>query len=105
MNLYDKILPLADEWDGRAACRDRPELDLFPPNIKARPVSQKIKEMCQACPLGGMTGQCLQIAFSVTQDQDQDGIFGGLSVFQRDEIRAEYQRQNNGELIEDRNRR
>jgi hypothetical protein len=89
---------LSEEWRGRAACRDRPDLDFFPDTKINTPPPKGVRWCCESCPV---REQCLQLALSVPEIDDLDGIFAGLTPKQRGNLRSHYTRTHNGRLVED----
>lgn len=75
---------LDDSWRDQAACRDKPKNTFFPVNNSpdyARDL-RAARRVCASCPVAE---QCLR--YALEQDIDH-GVWGGLSVRQRREIRA-----------------
>lgn len=46
--------------------------------------TKQVKAICATCPV---RQQCLDYALSLPADEDKDGVFGGLSVRERQSIR------------------
>lgn len=73
-----------DDWYAYAACQEQ-DVNLFYPKKHLKAVAAKA--ICARCPV---TQQCLDEALS---RNDQNGVWGGMSVEERKEYRREWKRQ------------
>jgi len=73
-----------DTWRDQAACRDQPKSAFFPVDGSADYASdlRAARRVCASCPVAE---PCLRYALEENIDH---GVWGGLSVRQRREIRA-----------------
>lgn len=77
-----------DDWWDYAACYGQ-DTNLFYPTKHLK--ATEAKAVCARCPV---TTQCLDYAL---QRNDQNGVWGGLSVEERKEYRREWKRNNRRE--------
>lgn len=79
------VVPLTyrnTSWHDDANCATVGVDVMFPPT-QDRQANQAAKKVCAACPV---IGECREYALSVGMGQEPDGVFGGLTVFERREV-------------------
>lgn len=83
-----KVIVQPGAWWDRALCRRTPRINFYPGGNHAGPA----KRVCALCPV---RQQCLDLALA---NNEQHGIWGGMSVHERRQYRR--QKQAEAELAE-----
>ena len=77
-------------WQDSAACKGHPDPDRFFPIIAKYKVPQDLRELCHACPV---QRDCYEYAQGNREHGIEHGIWAGLSLDQRKDLRKKEQRQ------------
>jgi hypothetical protein len=73
----------AEDWRDLAECRDYPTEWWYPPDGNYAKHTAKARSVCKACPV---TEECLIAALR----RNEEGIWGGLNIKERRQLRLEY---------------
>ena len=74
------------EWTELAVCRGE-DINVFFPVEPGSTAYRVARTFCARCPV---QAACLEFALRFTDDQDRDGMFGGMTPGERSKVR--YQR-------------